>query len=110
MPKTERTPIVVYGNPEIERINTSYVERHNLTMRMSMRRHTRNTNAHSKKIRNMVAAVATHVFFYNFVRPYMTLTDAASVRPTTPAMAAGLAERPWPMERLIGLLEASEDT
>ena len=110
VPKIERTPIVVNGNPETDRINTSYVERHNLTMRRSMRRYTRRTNAHSKRVRNMAAAVATYTFFYNFVRPHGTLVDEANGRPTTPAMAAGLAERPWSMAQMIGLLEACEDS
>ena len=55
-------------------------------------------------------AMATYVFHYNFVRPHTTLVEAANGRPVTPALADGLAERPWTMAQLIGLLEAREDT
>src|SRR5665213_726914 len=86
------------GNPDIEHINTSYVERQNLTMRMSMRRFTRLTNGFSKKIENHVATVAIHAMYYNFVRIHQTLR-------VTPAMAAGLTSRLWDVEDLVGLLD-----
>lgn len=91
------------GNPDPATISTSYVERQNLTMRMSMRRFTRLTNAHSKKLENLICAVALRFTHYNFVRVHSTLK-------TTPAVAAGLADHPWKLQDLIGLLEAVEDT
>ena len=71
-------------------------------MRMGMRRFTRLTNAHSKKLENMACAVALHFAYYNFVRPHMTLG-------TTPAVAAGVADHVWTLPELIGLLETIED-
>ena len=109
VPKVERLPLIIFGDPDPEHIGTSYVERHNLTMRMSMRRYTRKTNAFSKKIQNHSCAVATYVFHYNFVRRHQSLTEAAHDKPTTPAMAAGLADRPWTMAQMVKLLEARED-
>lgn len=73
---------------------TSYVERQNLTMRMSMRRFTRLTNAFSKKLRNLKAAVALH-FVYNFCRPHRSLKGC------TPAMEAGLTDHVWGFEELL---------
>jgi IS1 family transposase len=72
------------GNPDPYRISTSYVERHNLTMRMHMRRFTRLTNAFSKKLENLKAAVALHLAHYNFCRVHSSLR-------ITPAMAAGIS-------------------
>ena len=88
---------VVVGYPDPEHVSTSYVERQNLTMRMSMRRSTRLTNAFSKKIENHVATVALHVMYYNFVRIHQTLR-------ITPAMAAGVTDRLWSVADLVGLL------
>jgi IS1 family transposase len=85
------------GSPDPKHINTSYVERQNLTMRMSMRRFTRLTNAFSKKLENHIATVAIHTMYYNFVRIHQTLR-------VTPAMAAGLTDRLWDVEDLVGLL------
>jgi IS1 family transposase len=90
------------GNPDADAISTSYVERSNLQMRMSMRRFTRLTNAHSKKAENLACAVALHFAYYNFVRVHSTLK-------TTPAVAAGVADHVWSLSELIGLLEAIED-
>ncbi len=84
---------VVVGDPDERLISTSYVERHNLTMRMSMRRFTRLTNAFSKKFENHCYAQALYFTYYNFCRPHTTLTKAAGGYRTTPAMAAGLADR-----------------
>jgi IS1 family transposase len=84
----------ISGNPVPALISTSLVERQNLTMRMSMRRFTRLTNAFSKKIENMQAAVALHFAHYNFVRIHKTLR-------TTPAMAAGVTDRLWSLEELV---------
>ena len=61
------------GNPDPDRISTSYVERNNLTMRMSMRRFTRLTNAFSKKLDSHMASIALHFLHYNFARPHKTL-------------------------------------
>lgn len=89
------------GNPDPKHVSTSYVERQNLTMRMSMRRFTRLTNAFSKKVENLEAAVALHFMWYNFGRIHQTLR-------VTPAMAAGVTDKLWSLEDVIGLLEASE--
>jgi IS1 family transposase len=88
----------VTGNPDEKHVSTSYVERQNLTMRMSMRRFTRLTNGHSKKVENHAAAVAVHFAFYNFCRPHATLKGR------TPAMAAGIETRKWDLADLISLL------
>ena len=93
----------ISGNPDPKHVSTSYVERQNLTMRMSMRRFTRLTNAHSKKVENHAAAVAVHFAFYNFCRPHMSLG-----RGVTPAMAAGVETRKLELEDLIALLPDSE--
>jgi IS1 family transposase len=95
----------VQGKPDRKHISTSYVERQNLTMRMGMRRFTRLTNAFSKKVENLAAAVSLHFAFYNLCRPHKTLSKKY---PTTPAMAAGIADHVWTLEELVGLLEASE--
>ena len=94
---------VVEGRPDPASISTSFVERQNLTMRMSMRRFTRLTNGFSKKVENLAAAVALHFMHYNFARPHQTLTKANRGRITTPAMAAGLAARPWTLEEIAAL-------
>ena len=85
---------VIAGSPDPAHISTSFVERQNLTMRMSMRRFTRLTNAFSKKAENMRAAVALHFAHYNFVRLHRSLR-------VTPAMAAGVSDRLWSIEELI---------
>jgi IS1 family transposase len=90
------------GDPDPERISTSYVERQNLTMRMNMRRMTRLTNAFSKKIENLAAAVALHYMVYNFARPHSTL---ANPYPRTPAMAAGIADHVWTLQEVARLLD-----
>jgi IS1 family transposase len=89
---------VVSGYPSPKHINTSYVERQNLTMRMSMRRFTRLTNAFSKKVENHAAAVALYFMFYNFGRIHQTLR-------VTPAMAAGVSDHVWSIEEIIRLLD-----
>lgn len=88
----------IKGNPDPAHINTSYIERQNLTMRMSMRRFTRLTNAFSKKLENHIATVAIHTMYYNFVRIHQTLR-------VTPAMAAGVTDRLWAVEDLVELLD-----
>jgi IS1 family transposase len=96
---------VMNGDPDPMHISTSYVERQNLTMRMSMRRFTRLTNGFSKKVENLAAAVSLHFFYYNFARPHQTLTKANKGRKTTPAMAAGKADHVWPLTEIAALLD-----
>lgn len=96
---------IICGNPDVQHISTSHVERQNLTMRMQIRRFTRLTNGHSKKLLNHVAAVALHFVHYNFCRVHETPTKARGGIHTTPAMAAGLTDRVWTVTDLIGLLE-----
>ena len=88
----------VSGVPDPDHVSTSYVERQNLTMLMSMRRFTRLTNAFSKKLENHGHAVALYFMHYNFCRVHKTLR-------VTLAMEAGLANHVWTLEKLIGLLE-----
>ena len=97
----EAIPTPIVGNPDAAHISTSYVERLNLTMRMSMRRYTRLTNAFSKKLENHAAAVSLHFMHYNFCRKHQTLG-------TSPAVAAGVADHVWKLSELVGLLEAAE--
>jgi len=95
------TKYVVQGNPDYKAISTSYVERQNLTMRMSMRRFTRLTNAFSKKLENHEYALALYFMHYNFVRPHKTLSNPY---PRTPAMAAGITNRIWDAGGLVKLV------
>jgi len=90
--------IAVQGTPDPKHVSTSYVERHNLTLRMSIRRYTRLTNAHSKKLRNHTAALGLFLCYYDFCRIHQTLR-------ITPAMAAGVTPHAWNVEELIGLLD-----
>ena len=98
--------VPVMGNPKLEDVSTSHVERNNLTMRMHMRRFTRLTNAFSKKIECHLYAVALHFMFYNYCRPHTTLSKKRGGVHTTPAMAAGLTDRVWTVEDLLGLMGA----
>ena len=91
----------VTGNPDPKHINTSYVERHNLSVRMTVRRFTRLTNAFSKKFESHVAAVALGYFAYNFIKVHRTLR-------MSPAMAAGVTNRLWEVEDLVALWESRE--
>ena len=95
---------VITGKPDKAHISTSYVERQNLTMRMSMRRFTRLTNAFSKKIENHMHAISLHFMHYNFARPHKSLSKPYH---TTPAMAAGLTDHVWEIEEIVSLLEPS---
>ena len=88
----------VEGRPKEEDVSTSYVERQNLTMRMSMRRFTRLTNAFSKKIENHAWSVALHFMHYNFVRIHQTLK-------VTPAMEAGVTDRLWDLDDIVRLVD-----
>ena len=96
------------GEPDMDRICTSHVERQNLEIRMHNRRMTRLTNAFSKKWDNHRAALALHFATYNFVRPHGTLTKNAEGKKTTPAMEAGLTDHPWTLIEL--LTEATKST
>ena len=86
--------IGLWGAPRLRYVSTSHIERQNLTMRMQMRRFTRLTNAFSKKLENLRAAVALHFAWYNFCRRH-------SAHDLTPAVAAGVASGQWPIERLL---------
>ena len=90
----------VNGKPKRRSISTSHVERHNLTMRMSMRRFTRLTNAFSKKIENHFYSQALYFTFYNFCRIHKSLQ-------VSPAMEAGLTDRLWDVSDIIELIENS---
>lgn len=98
---------IIQGSPDRDRISTSYVERANLSIRMGLRRYTRLTNAHSKKIGNHFAALAIYFMAYNFARPHEALRTKKNNR-ITPAMAAGVALRPWAVEDVVRLLERAE--
>lgn len=87
---------VVSGAPDFDHVSTSFAERQNLTMRMSMRRFTRLTNAFSKKAENHGHAVAIHFMYYNFGR-IQTLR-------ITPAMAAGVSDHVWSLEEIAALI------
>jgi IS1 family transposase len=89
---------IISGNPDPEHISTSYVERQNLTMRMSMRRFTRLTNAFSKKVENHEYMLAIYFLYYNFCRVHQTLR-------VTPAMEAGISDHVWPVEDMVKLLD-----
>lgn len=91
----EVIPTTITGEPKLSLISTSYIERQNLTMRMMMRRFTRLTNAFSKKLANLRAAVALYFAHYNFVRVHQTLR-------VTPAMEAGITDHIWTLPELLG--------
>ncbi len=94
----------IMGKPVEKEVSTSYAERQNLTMRMNIRRLTRLTNAHSKKLENHKHAISLYFMHYNFCRKHETLTKAAGGIHTTPAMAAGVADHVWKLEEVVGLL------
>ena len=85
---------IVQGKPDVKHVSTSYVERQNLTMRMSMRRFTRLTNGFSKKVENHAYAVAIHYMHYNFCRVHKSLR-------VTPAMEAGITDHIWTIEEML---------
>ena len=87
----------VNGRPDKKHVSTSFVERQNLTMRMSMRRFTRLTNAFSKKVENHMHAISLHYMYYNFGREHQTLK-------VTPAMEAGITDHIWTLEEIAGLV------
>jgi IS1 family transposase len=88
-------PTHVIGDPDPDYISTSHVERLNLSVRMHLRRYTRLTNAFSKSLLHMKAAVSLFVAYYNFCRPHQSLR-------VTPAMEAGLTDHIWTVKELIG--------
>jgi hypothetical protein len=88
----------VTGSPERKQVSTSYIERHNLTMRMGMKRFTHLTNAFSKKSETHGHAVALHFVYYSFVRIHKTLK-------ITPAMAAGITSKLWEIRDIAELME-----
>lgn len=94
---------VITGSPNFDRISTSYVERQNLTMRMSMRRFTRHTNAFSKKIENHYLALAIYFMHYNYSRIHQTLR-------MSPAMAAEISDRLWSLEDIVKMAELRESS
>jgi IS1 family transposase/lambda repressor-like predicted transcriptional regulator len=87
----------IEGGADPKHISTSYVERQNLTMRMTMRRFTRLTNGFSKKVENLEHAVALHFMYYNFCRVHQTLR-------VTPAMEAGITGHAWSIEEVLNLM------
>jgi hypothetical protein len=91
----------IRGLPDSTHISTSYVERQNLTMRMSMRRFTRLTNGFSKKFENHCHMIALYAFWYNFIRIHKTLR-------VTPAMQSRITERLWSFEAVVELIDAWE--
>ena len=95
---------IIQGDPDRAHVSTSYVERQNLTMRMSMRRFIRLSNGFSKKVENHMHAISLHFMNYNFARPHKTLSKPY---PTTPAMAAGVADHVWTTEEIVSLLADS---
>ena len=95
---TGATRMRVSGNPDEDHISTSYVERHNLTMRMSMRRFTRLTNAFSKKLANLEHHVALYFVYYNFCRIHRSLR-------VTPAVEAGITNTVHDMEWIVRLID-----
>ncbi|MEO8002230.1 MAG: IS1 family transposase [Arenimonas sp.] len=98
---TGATKAKINGEPEFAKVSTSYVERQNLTMRMSIRRFTRLTNAFSKKAENHAHAVALHFMYYNFGRIHKTLR-------VTPAMEAGISTKVWSLEDIAALVAEPE--
>ena len=88
----------ISGLPDMERSTTSHVERHNLTMRMSMKRFARRANSFSKKLQNHKYALALYFVWYNFCRPHSTLG-------TTPAVAAGLVDKKYEMRHIIDMAD-----
>ena len=91
----------IEGNPDPKHVSTSFIERQNLTMRMSMRRFTRLTNGFSKKLENHAHAIALHYMVYNFCRIHQTLR-------VTPAMEAGVTDRLWEISDIVALVEAQQ--
>ena len=97
----------VMGTPDPDKVSTSFVESHNLTMRMRNRRLTRLTNGYSKKLENHMHSLSLYFMAYNFVHVHHTLTKAAKGVHTTPAMAAGITDHVWKVSEIVQLLPDS---
>jgi IS1 family transposase len=97
-------PSWVMGEPDPDHVSTSFVESHNLTMRMRNRRFTRLTNGYSKKLENHMHALSLYFMAYNFVHVHHTLTKGRKGVHMTPAIAAGVADHVWKVEEIIALL------
>jgi len=93
--------IKIEGDPDINKVSTSHVDRQNLTMRTHMRPFTRQTNGFSKKVANHEASIALHFMNYNFVKIHKTLK-------CTPAMAAGVTPKLWKMTDVVAMIETEE--
>jgi hypothetical protein len=91
----------IMGNPDINLVSTSYVERQNLTMRMHMRRFTRLTNAFSKKLKNHMHAISLYFMFYNFCKIHKSLR-------VSPAMEAGISKTLWDISDIVALIPEEE--
>lgn len=89
----------IFGNPDHDRICTSHIESFNQKFRMALRRFTRLTNAHSKSLKHHSAMQAIYFCYYNFCRKHETIK-------TTPAVAAGIADKQWSIAELLGKLTA----
>jgi hypothetical protein len=94
---------IISGDPDPEHINTSYVERQNLNMRMGIRRFTRLTNAFSKKLENHIHALSIYFMHYNFVRIHQTIRCA-------PAMEAGVTDKSMSLEDMVRIVDEWEVT
>ena len=90
----------IKGAPNPNHISTSFAERQNLNMRMSMRRFTRLTNGHSKKLQNHINAISLHFMYYNFCRIHQTLR-------VTPAMEAKVTDHVWDLEDIVKLIDSN---
>lgn len=91
----------INGEPDPRHVSTSFVERHNLTMRMQMRRFARLTNAFSKKFENHMHMVAIYTVWYNYVKQHKSLKGLS------PAMASGLSDTLWSMTDLAEMVDAT---
>ncbi len=89
---------ILNGTPNHKHISTSFVERQNLTLRMTNRRFTRLTNSFSKKLENLEYSVALYTMHYNFCRIHQTIR-------VTPAMEAGIADHVWNVDEIVDLLD-----
>lgn len=90
------------GQPEYRHVSTSFVERHNLTIRMGNRRFTRLTNAFSKKVENHEHMLALFFMYYNFCRIHQSLR-------VTPGMQAGISDHVWELSEIVALLDTPKD-
>ncbi len=97
----------VMGRPDPDKVSTSFVESHNLTMRMRNRRLTRLTNAYSKKLENHMHSLSLYFMAYNFVHVHHTLTKERGGVHTTPAIAAGVSDHVWKVDEIVRLLPDS---